>query len=426
VIVAPVAPNLPITHFVTIVLLILIISVVPGLRARAGRLIPFLAALALWLGWATVCPSQVVEDDVPIERPSLIDLLTPVPADDLWHYQADYLIWWLKELPTPPLATTGPPGSQGIIGQPGTEILRGGDLPSRHGRYVGGHWSADGWLNRESNFGLDSSVFVLERDSSNITFPHTTSLLARPYIDANTGQQSSYIIAGFNPDFGNLLGSINVYSRIEFLGEDVSIMYRWASGPSYQICFLLGAQFLQMRERLDITASAFVLPAQSTLIGMADHFQTFDRFYGCQLGSKGEWHFGRFFIEGKSTIALGADDQIIAAKGDRNVHTPLSYTAQPYGLYVLPSNTGTFERAEPDFVTQTTVNVGFDLTRHIRLRGGYSLILWNNPVRPGDQIDAINLTQVSGAPTGVDRPVIPFRTSFFWAQGVNAGAELHW
>ncbi|HEV3144357.1 MAG TPA: BBP7 family outer membrane beta-barrel protein [Gemmataceae bacterium] len=389
-------------------------------------MLPFLAALALWLGWATVCPSQTLEEEVPVERPSLIDLLTPAPVENLWHYQADYLIWFLKALPVPPLVTTGPAGSLGIVGQPGTEILRGGDLPSRHGRYVGGLWGADGWLNRDANFGLDGSVFLLERDSSNITFPHTTSLIARPYIDANTGQQSSYIIAGFNPDFGNLRGSINVYSRIELFGEDVSIMYRWATGPSYQICFLLGAQFLQMRERLDITASAFVLPAESTLIGMADHFQTFDRFYGCQTGCKGEWHFGRFFIEGRSTIALGADDQIIAAKGDRNVHTPRSYSAQTYGLYVLPSNTGTFERGEPDFVTETTVNMGLDLTRHIRLHGGYSIILWNNPVRPGDQIDAINLSQVSGKFTGPLRPIIPFRTSFFWAQGVNAGVEIRW
>jgi len=353
--------------------------------------------------------------------------LAQTPADELWHFQAEYLYWYLKQLPVPPLVTTGPPRSQGIIGQPGTEVLRGGDdLPSRHGRYVGGRWSADGWFGRDSNLGLDGSVFILERDSSNLTFPHTATLLARPYVDANDGQQKSYIIAGFNPDFGNLLGSVNVYSRIELFGEDVNLMVRWRSGPNYQISFLFGAHFLQMRERLDITASAWILPDRSTLIGQADHFQTFDRFYGSQLGCKGEWRLGRWFIEGKSVIAVGGDDQIIAAKGDRNIHTPLAYTAVPHGLYVLPSNTGTFERPDVDFITETRLNLGFDLTRHIRLRGGYTIITWNNPVRPGDQIDALNLNQVAAVPSGPARPVIPFRTSFFWAQGMDAGIELRW
>jgi hypothetical protein len=421
---APAVRILPITHFVSIVLLVLIISAMPRIKARVGKVVPFLAALILCLGQRVFCPAQSPNTIEPT-TPALA-LILPPPENDLWHYQADYLIWYLKDLPTPPLVTTGLAGSQGIVGQPGTEVLRGGNLPSRHGRYVGGRWEADGWFGRESTFGLEGSVFILERDSSNLTFPHTTSLLARPYIDANTGQQASLIIAGPNPDLGNLRGSINIYSRIELFGEDTNLMWRFSVGPNYQVNFLLGGHFLQMRERLDVTASAWILPDQSTLIGQADHFQTFDRFYGGQTGCMGEWHWGRWSVQGKATIAFGADDQIIAAKGDRVWNTPLARITQQYGLYVLPSNFGAFERMAVDMVSETNLNVGFDLTKHIRLHGGYSLITWNNPVRPGDQIDAINLNQVATPPTGPARPAIPFRTSFFWAQGANVGLDLHW
>jgi len=39
------------------------------------------------------------------------------------------------------------------------------------------------------------------------------------------------------------------------------------------------------------------------------------------------------------------------------------------------------------------------------VRIGYTLITWSNPVRPGDQIEAINRNQ----PVGPVAPTIPFR-----------------
>src|SRR5204862_7789997 len=119
-------------------------------------------------------------------------------------------------------------------------------------------------------------------------------------------------------------------------------------------------------------------------------------------------------------VAFGADDQIIRAKGDRVIHTPEQRTTFDYGLYVQPSNRGSFERIVGDFVTEWGMTLGCDWTSWLRGRVGYTLLTWRNPVRPGDQIEPLNLTGTGPAPT------IPFRSDFFWAQGLNLGIELRW
>jgi hypothetical protein len=336
---------------------------------------------------------------------------------DKCEFRVEYLTWYLSRLPVPPLATTG---GTGVVGDPGTVILRGGELESRHDRYIGVRTGGEYWFGAGDRFGIDGAVTILERDSSNITYPYGSyPLLARPYVDAATSQPRAEIIAGHDPARGDLTGSINVYSRIEFFTEDVNAAVRLVRSPDAHINLLAGARFIQMRERLDVTATSRVLPAQAVLYGEADHFQTFDRFYGGQVGWSGDLRFGRFTLDGKGTLAIGGDDQIIAAKGDRVFHTPAGRQTSDVGLLVQQSNTGTFERGQFDFVTEWCVNLGYRWTDHVRTRVGYTLLTWNNSVRPGDQIDALDLT--SGT-----RPRIPFRTSFFWAQGLNLGLEANW
>src|SRR5207245_2213187 len=60
---------------------------------------------------------------------------------------ADYLLWAMKGGCLPPLITTSPPDSLGILGQPGTTILIGDRDVNRGafsgGRFVGGVWLDD-------------------------------------------------------------------------------------------------------------------------------------------------------------------------------------------------------------------------------------------------------------------------------------------
>src|SRR5437867_1091268 len=172
-----------------------------------------LSALVLLL--AGLAPGPLAAQDEDPMNPLLRQALRiEMPEQERTRFQVDFVMYWLDKLPIPPLVTTGPPGvvdTEAIVGQPGTQILRGGQLTSRHGRYVGARFSDEWWLSRGSPFGLALSATFLERDSSNITYPaHAIDPLARPYIDANDGQWKSYIVAGNSELFGPVSGSINV------------------------------------------------------------------------------------------------------------------------------------------------------------------------------------------------------------------------
>jgi Putative beta barrel porin-7 (BBP7) len=353
----------------------------------------------------------------------------PPPADEKLRIDVDYLYWFLERLRVPALLTTGTPQSGGVPGASGTETLYGDDsLESRHNRYVGVRFDIDYWLDDTHSWGLNVSAFFLERDSSNYTVPwNSVPLLARPYVDATTGTEKAYILAGPSPGVGNLTGAFNAYSRIELFGQDGNVLYGLARGESWSLDALFGLRFLQMRERLDLTGVSKVLPDESILISATDHFDTFDKFFGAQTGLRGELRRGRWFLEGKVALSIGGDDQEIRTYGNRIYQTPQEKLTENYGVYVLPSNRGTFERGAFDFVTEVGLNIGCELTQHIRVRVGYSLLTWLNPVRPGDQIGPINLAEVApGAPAFTGQPSVPFREEFFWAQGVNAGLELRW
>jgi len=385
----------------------------------------FGCALAFALIAALPSAAQTLFDDDPYDYPLWNVLNRPLIGPERGRFEVNYVYWYLQKLRVPPLVATGPEGSAAIVGDPDTLVLRGSQrLKSRHGRFIGFRNSAEYWLS--DRFGIDATVFILERDSSNLTYRHHTySPLVRPYIDAATGEQRTEIIAGFNPGVGDLAGSINVYSRVEVFGQDTNILIRLAENEQIRVHALFGARFLQMRERLDITATSRIKPAEAVIFGQADHIQTFMKFFGGQTGLAAEVYRGNWFVGAKGTLALGADVQIVRAKGDRVVHTPQGRETADYGLYVLPSNTGHFERTVLDFVTDWQFNIGYMLTPRLRTRIGYSLMTWNNPVRPGDQIVPIDMLQIENGNTAL-APKIPFRSDFFWAQGLNFGFDLKW
>ena len=85
-------------------------------------------------------------------------------------------------------------------------------------------------------------------------------------------------------------------------------------------------------------------------------------------------------------------------------------------------------------VPETELNVGYQLTPHARAFVGYDLLYWSTVVRPGDQIDPVlDVTQIPNfallhgqTPTNQGRPLVPFKESGFWAQGMNIGIEFRY
>jgi hypothetical protein len=399
------------------------------MRLHAG----ILAIVCACFGGAPRVAAQDFRSDAgPSPYPRVIEDEQPVqgrPLDHGLYGQIEYVLWWLREGRVPPLLTTSAPASAGVLGRADTQILYGDDrLETRHGdRFNGTRFTLGYRFGDCQALGVEASAFFLERDSTH--FKATSDggmVLAIPFINALDGRETSDIIAGTGP-LGPRTGQFVGYSRVELFGQEINAVVSLHCDPSTRLDLLLGARFLQMRDRVDLTATGRLLPAQTTLFGLTDHFRVGDQFYGGQAGLRGEWCWGRCSLAVTGEVAPGATVALVRAFGDRLFQTPAERLSSPFGLFVQPSNSGSVTHTDFDFVYQLTVNAGWRLCDHVRLFTGYTFLGWTSPLRAGDQIDrVVNLALTANPPHGPDRPALPFRSDTFWAQGWNAGVELSW
>jgi hypothetical protein len=353
---------------------------------------------------------------------------TTSPAERL-DVQLEYILWWLREGRVPPLLTTSSPASAGILGRSDTRVLYGDDrLTTRHGdRFNGLRVYLGYWLDDDHTLGVEGRAFFLERDSTYFkAISDGSQVLARPFINVLDGSPASEVIAGpsqFGPRDGQFVG----YSRVELFGEEANFKTPLCTSEFGRVELLIGARFLQMRDRVDLTATGHPLASLSTLLGLTDHIRVEDHFYGGNLGLRGEWTDGRWGLCLTGEVALGVTDAPVRAFGDQLFQTPAQRVTVPNGLLVQPSNSGNFAHSEFDVVSQISLNASCRLSNRVTIFLGYTFLYWANPLRAGDQLDLeVNPTLATGSPHGPPRPVLPFRTDNFWAQGVNAGLQLSW
>src|SRR5262249_6596375 len=102
----------------------------------------------------------------------------------------------------------------------------------------------------------------------------------------------------------------------------------------------------------------------------------------------------------------------------------------PGGLLALPTNIGDHSHDEFSVVPEFRINLGYQVTEHLRAFVGYTFLYWTQVVRPGEQINLnVNSTQIAtsllfGPLAGPAQPSFSFRHSDFWAQGLNLGVEF--
>jgi hypothetical protein len=132
-------------------------------------------------------------------------------------------------------------------------------------------------------------------------------------------------------------------------------------------------------------------------------------------------------------VALGDTHQEVSVNGTTDFVDPgVAPVRQQGGLLALPTNIGVYSRDQFSVVPEIGFNIGRQLTDHLRLFAGYTLLYWTNVVRPGDQIDSgVNPTQLPTATgpsplVGDARPAFAFHNTDLWAQGINLGAEFRW
>ncbi|HEV3203309.1 MAG TPA: BBP7 family outer membrane beta-barrel protein [Gemmataceae bacterium] len=433
----------------------------------------FLGSLIVGFAWAAMACAEPPDESLPTPKPLFStspvnpqmpgadgtlppqpgpDGLYPLNGDAAWAggdfsdrfwFGAEYLIWRIKHADIPPLVTTGPLSSLGIIGQPGTEILFGG-FGFDNGGFSGARFTAGMWLDCEKCTGIEASVFFLGERSNNFLFDSAIrQLLARPFISLNNMQETSELIT-----FPNLSkGEVRIAAPTRLWGPEVNCLHKLCCGCCYQLDYLIGLRYLQLDEALDITESirvnsdpnrfppefsAFKYLAGANIF-VNDRFATHNSFYGGQIGADLGASHGHWQLQLRGKLGLGWTHEVIDINGGQLIVFP-DGRRQGFrgGLLALPTNIGHFTQDRFAVVPEADVNVGYRVSNCLCIYMGYTFLYWSRVVRPGDQIDrVIDTTQIpnfgqSTVPTGFARPTVPFKEKDFWAQGLNFGLEFTW
>ena len=128
-------------------------------------------------------------------------------------------------------------------------------------------------------------------------------------------------------------------------------------------------------------------------------------------------------LETTVKLALGDTHNLVNIDGQTIIGT----TTSAGGLLALPTNIGTYGSNQFSVLPELGVNLGYDLTEHLRATFGYSLIYWT--AWRGRAIRSIwtstPATSRRPQPGAGPAPAFVLHESNFWAQGLNFGLDFH-
>ena len=411
---------------------------VPVVVAPGGAVVPSVAP-GECVGGA--CPQPVL--DAPLvggaaAAPGFpaLSRLAGMGASNAWA-SAEYLAWWTRSTQLPALAATGPvPASPTDPVTTPTPILSGSFGNTLHGGLrIGGGF----WFNDDQRRGVDARMFFLFRNGTSFTADSSQyPVLGRPFFNVNQplGPLNDLISAP-----GRATGSIAAHLENSLWGAEVNYRRFLAGGCYARLDGLVGFRYLNFKEELSITESGFLDPAspliaagRAPFASATDRFRTENNFYGGQIGLAGEVRRGRWFVDGRASIAFGTVQQTAQISGGQVQGFANGTTAQfAGGLLALPgANIGTFSQNKFAVLPEVGMNLGYHITPHLRVFAGYNFLYLSSVLRPAGVIDTNvdaarvpNFLANPGAPLpGVPRPGPQFNTTDFWAQGISVG--LSW
>jgi hypothetical protein len=373
--------------------------------------------------------------------PSPCSLSGPCGRPEHWWIEGDYLLWWFKENRFPPLVTTGPPTSGGVIGQPGTSVLVGDNSLDRSQR-SGGRLTLGGWTTEYQGFGLEGSFFYMESVNRSFnggaTGAPNSAVLARPFFNVLTGREDAITVA-FPGAFSGTLTGGNTGVQCDsgrLFGAEVNFIVNLCCKPTGRIDLLLGYRYLSLDDRFGISENS-VAAADVPVIGgritsVLDRIDASNRYNGGQVGLRGEWRcWDRLIAKGFAKVAFGATDETVGIFGATTSIAPGAVPMFfPGGFLALPSNIGSTTNEQFAIVPEVGLSLSYQVLDNLRLTAGYSFLYWSNVVRSGDQVNRnINVLEVPSL-TGTASPVLrggpAIRCTDFWAHGISAGLEVRY
>lgn len=362
---------------------------------------------------------------------------------DLYWVSAESLFWWTKGMRTPPLVTTGTigtlEGDAGVLGFPGTRVLYGGDDLFSDDR-LGARFQAGFWLDRCHRLGVEGDYWYLGDESANYRAQSAGNpILSRPFINAANNTQDAELVA-----FPNILrGAVAVDSFTEIHSAGVRAVLNLGCravpvggvppgrcGSNWDV--MVGYRYSSLQEGLAITEDLVSLRPQPDdgEFDIVDDFRTSNHFHGIDLGIRWRYYRVRWTYEFLARVALGNTLQEVAINGQTIATAGGVSNTGVGGLLAQATNIGRQTRNEFSTIPEFGFRGYFQVTDRLQFSLGYSVIYWNDVVRPGDQIDFLVNPNLLPPPTlplpGPARPAFTFADSSFWAQGITLGMNFQW
>lgn len=362
----------------------------------------------------------------PYDKPVVVASEYFGPPGDFW-LRAEYFLWNLKSERLPPLVTTGPTGSGGVLGQAGVATLFGG--PSLElNPFSGGRFTAGVWFESSYTCGFEGSYFFLAERSAKFTATSSglpgTPDLALPFVNALTGQPASSILASA----GLASGAVLVRVPTELQGGEATLVWNVCRCPSYSVDCLAGFRYLGQSGQLsitDVTTTLGAAPIPGNRLTTSDLFAARNHYYGGQVGGRFDYRWHGLVLGLTEKLALGGRTTDILITGSTVQTTATGAVTQTAsGLLTQPSNIGKHSDDAFAVVNEINVQAGWQCHDCLQVFVGYTFLYVSSVVRPGDVVDlVVNQAQATGGPP---RPAFAPRATDFWAHGLNAGLELRY
>jgi hypothetical protein len=352
-----------------------------------------------------------------------------------WFGSVDYLLFWQRRDPSPPLVQILPTSLANFE-------ANGGNLPPNAAATVfGAHGTDPGdfsgvrvflgaYLDDAKCWGVDGSYLQLFQKSDSFAISSAgVPVIGRGFFDVASGKDA--FLRYSTPD-GSTTGFIRADAPVEMYTFDANIR---AQGPSFlsdRVDYLGGFRYLNLRDSNTIDSGATISsPTGGPPFAITSHenFKATNQFYGGQFGVETHYRYGCFTLNFTAKAATGWVKQEVHIDGFSTTQVgaaPVQTFPNQSILYVQPTNAGSFSRNIFAVLPEFMVNLGYQITPHLRATIGYDYLDVTSVQRSGAAIDPqINssltkfvLTQQTST---IRRPVFNFSGTDYWAQGLMLG-----
>jgi|JI9StandDraft_1071089.scaffolds.fasta_scaffold03133_6 hypothetical protein len=338
--------------------------------------------------------------------------------------QAEYLYFWLKEAPAPPLLVT----------EDESALL--GGTPLHTGPQSGARFSLTYKFGSSRFFGLDANYLFLKKNSYSKSVSSDGDLgsshLTIPYFNIVTFQESETNLS--LPGRFSGQATLKVTNELQEAEANGTFKLLPRRLP-VDLQLLTGFLWWDFEEKLTFTTNSPSITPPLDTFYTKDEFKTSNEFYGGQVGLKGEAFWNRLSLQLKGEAAFGLMCSELRINGmliTNDFNGLQEAETFPAGYFALPSNIGRFKRQYFSIIPQGVARLYFHITRCLSLDIGYTFLYVTKTLWATNNLDSlINPSQapaISGNPSitlvGPAFPEPLFETSAFWMQGLTLGLQL--